>query len=909
MAMNMDAMLRIRADVQGENKIVALNRGLRSVETTAVGVTGAMRGMTGAAAGLSGALGTLVPLLSVAGLAGMVKGAIEAGDRINDLAQSTGITVEALSRFSKAASVSGTDIEGVSKGLVKLSKVMLDAATNGKQSAAAFAALGINIKNSDGSLKSADRVMLEVANRFKAMPDGVAKTALALKLFGKSGADLVPLLNMGGDAIDKMSTKMTTAFAQKADQYSDKLAILGGKVGALGADLTIALLPTLDKITDVLTSAIDGFSKLPGPIQQTAIASAAFALAFGPIKSLVSGTIGVFAALANGLEILRYQTALAGGVMPLLMGGIRALSAAILAIPGWGWALAGVVALGALSKALYDNNEDFRNWVNNVGTIVAGDFNNAMKNMQNLGASAVRGVSNEWQRLVNATKQAANAIGNAFSGPFGFIANAAGQVFGSVQRAIAQLWNNIPAPIRKALGQTAMQAALGPIGAYTTNVAIRAFEMGSQQTVNRAAKGDRQSNAPGYQADLSALNQGVSSGRGSGVDDAKQALENYNNALRSASDLLRDVKRKVEDVTLETKGLGKTGLDAIEQNYVQGYTRAKREIENLEQKLKDLRQQRDKASLKGIDTSELTKQIQKTADEIMNLRKAQDALGVAQAVDAAKKMLPSLDDYINRIGEAAQIEANRKHGIEGLTEVQKVQIAVERNHLRDLIAVNPELKKYVDALLEQAAAVDKLNKVQKETFNANFKQKLQDAYKSATDLGSAFGTVAVDAINGLSNKIVEFAETGKAAFADLAREILRSLAQIAIKAAIFQFAKAVVPGLFAADGMVATNGIRPFAAGGIVTSPTMFAFANGGVPGVGLMGEAGPEAIIPLKRGADGKLGVAGGGGTSVVVNVDASGSSVQGDSGRGEQLGRAISQAVQAELIKQRRPGGLLAA
>jgi lambda family phage tail tape measure protein len=56
----------------------------------------------------------------------------------------------------------------------------------------------------------------------------------------------------------------------------------------------------------------------------------------------------------------------------------------------------------------------------------------------------------------------------------------------------------------------------------------------------------------------------------------------------------------------------------------------------------------------------------------------------------------------------------------------------------------------------------------------------------------------------------------------------------------------------------------------------LFPFAKG----TGLMGEAGPEAIIPLKRGRDGKLGVAGGGGgtTNVVVNVDASGSSVEGD-------------------------------
>jgi lambda family phage tail tape measure protein len=115
-------------------------------------------------------------------------------------------------------------------------------------------------------------------------------------------------------------------------------------------------------------------------------------------------------------------------------------------------------------------------------------------------------------------------------------------------------------------------------------------------------------------------------------------------------------------------------------------------------------------------------------------------------------------------------------------------------------------------------------------------------------------------------------------------------------------------GIFANGGMFA-NGIQPFAAGGVVNSPTLFKFANGGAGRLGLMGEAGPEAIIPLKRGRDGKLGVSGGGSTSVVVNVDAKGTTVQGDSGQGQALGRAISAAVQQELIKQRRPGGLLAA
>ena len=119
------------------------------------------------------------------------------------------------------------------------------------------------------------------------------------------------------------------------------------------------------------------------------------------------------------------------------------------------------------------------------------------------------------------------------------------------------------------------------------------------------------------------------------------------------------------------------------------------------------------------------------------------------------------------------------------------------------------------------------------------------------------------------------------------------------------------PSLFAQGGVFGANKIVPYASGGVVTRPMLFPFANGGAIGTGLMGEAGPEAIMPLQRGPNGKLGVmaAGGGTTSVVVNVDATGgSSVQGDDDKANQLGKVISAAVQSELIKQKRPGGLLA-
>jgi hypothetical protein len=166
---------------------------------------------------------------------------------------------------------------------------------------------------------------------------------------------------------------------------------------------------------------------------------------------------------------------------------------------------------------------------------------------------------------------------------------------------------------------------------------------------------------------------------------------------------------------------------------------------------------------------------------------------------------------------------------------------------------------------------------------------------------------------------VEFVTTGKINFRDFANEIIKQLIRIAIQQAILKpllqgfgsifggaSGGAGIAGgqsiLAAANGIVAANGIQPFAAGGIVNRPTLFKFAQGGTMQSGLMGEAGPEGILPLKRGRDGKLGVianGGGAGTTINVSVDATGSSVEGDGGQANQLGKVIAVAVQQEMMR----------
>lgn len=527
---NLDALLRIKTDVQGANQIVALNRGLQGVERTAAGASVAMRGMAGSSALLTSSLGALAPLLSAAGLVGLVKGAIDAGDAMNDLSQRTGVSVEALAKFKKAASTSGTDIDSVAKSLGRLSKGMFEAATTGKGKAAdALNALGISAKDAAGNIKSADAVTLEIANRFKAMPDGVTKTALAMALFGKSGAEMIPMLNMGGAAIDSLSVKMTKAFAEKADEYKDKLAILGGKVGALGADLAIALLPALNAVTDAVTAGVTAFNSMPGVLQSATLSAATLALAWGPLTGLM-GTLAkaTVPLVANAMANLALQTALAGSTLPPLSAGLAMVKGATLAIPGWGWALAGVAALTSLTAYVYSTNKAFRDFVGNLGDVINGDFKRSMEAMGNFAASAGQFITGTWNKLVSFAQSVGSSIAQAFAGPFGFIANAASSAMSLVSGAIQGMINAIPKPIRDKLGLALGNAVAGamPLVSYPVSAVGRALSMGPRPDAAQNGGGGVAAPAMG------ALNMGGggggAAGGGSGAGASKPSQAEVN---------------------------------------------------------------------------------------------------------------------------------------------------------------------------------------------------------------------------------------------------------------------------------------------------------------------------------------------------------------------------------------------
>ena len=204
-------------------------------------------------------------------------------------------------------------------------------------------------------------------------------------------------------------------------------------------------------------------------------------------------------------------------------------------------------------------------------------------------------------------------------------------------------------------------------------------------------------------------------------------------------------------------------------------------------------------------------------------------------------------------------------------------------------------------------SVDNLDKSITKTFGTQMREKLKTFSDSIKTVQESMADVVVKGIKGMEDALVKFVETGKLNFSDLARSIIADMARIAIQQTITKPLTNFFSGLFGnANGNAFVDGqVQKYAYGGIVNKPTLFPMANG----MGLMGEAGAEAILPLRRGSNGKLGVesSGGGSTIINVSVDASGSTVEGNTGQANEFGNVLAAAIQAELINQKRAGGLL--
>jgi len=303
MAMNMDAMLRIKADVQGENNIRRLGNSLQGLQGQAKNAAMGFNSLKGAVGGFATAIaGSAI----VAGLGAIVKKSIDAGDELFNLQAKTGLAANSLIGIGNAAKLADVDMGTLGKGLTKLNVNLVKAAEGNEELARKFQALGINVKNANGQVVPADKALKQIADRFADMPDGAQKAAAAVALFGKSGADLIPLLNEGAASMEKFTYKVGEDFAARSDKFNDTITELGIKTQGFGLELTDALLPALQSILEVFSDLFNSkqdFTELFAVIKfGIRIVASAIFVTIKLVDVLIKNTVTAFEAISKALK-------------------------------------------------------------------------------------------------------------------------------------------------------------------------------------------------------------------------------------------------------------------------------------------------------------------------------------------------------------------------------------------------------------------------------------------------------------------------------------------------------------------------------------------------------------------------------------------------------------------------------
>ena len=236
---------------------------------------------------LQGVFGALGVGVSLGALAANIKSVVNNADEMGKLAQKTGTAVDALSKLDYAAKLANVSREQLATGLEKLSKNLLAAQTGSTEAAQAFQLIGLDPKQ----FSSADEALKAVAEKFANMPDGVNKTAAAIKLFGKSGAELVPLLNAGAsglkemaDEAEKLGIVISSKMAADSERFNDNMTRLSETSRGLWIQL-VGNSGLLDALNEIAQSMVDTAKK-------SGVLAAAFVGLGEAFKAAIFGTRG-----------------------------------------------------------------------------------------------------------------------------------------------------------------------------------------------------------------------------------------------------------------------------------------------------------------------------------------------------------------------------------------------------------------------------------------------------------------------------------------------------------------------------------------------------------------------------------------------------------------------------------------
>jgi tape measure domain-containing protein len=716
---------------------------------------------------------------------------------------------------------------------------------------------------------------------------------------GKLSADIVinALKRIESEGAGKIAALVQNSDTQKFKDLQNAVDDLSVAVGN-------ELLPVVTPLIKDLTSLVGTIAALPDPVKNATGEIVKLIAQFLLLQKAIQITIGLQTALAaltiqsNKLNVAttagssafalyaNNAAALAPKVAKTsaLLGNLRA---AMLAIPGAGWTAAAILGLGLLGKAVFDTNETFQNFVNNIGGVIASDFRSAVDGMADDARTSASNMQKAYEELPpglspiakfirelfqgafkdtsNAAETSAAVSSNAFNDFFNGLASQGAAGFNGLSAIINNWWSNLPAPIRNIFSGNAVSMLAGAVGA-AGSAASRASAPNAQATGIYGRYGAPSSQVPFAKKTPApnAMNTPVGStvgggggGRAAGggaskaADEAKRLADELQRSVERGDDLFRQFSRQA--VLLGTASETERKRLQIQYDY-QDRVREINELKDAEQKVNLMAVNDEIRRLQTLElqTEELKKQLE-LFYELAGLSMGGMLPGGTGAfrtdinLDPSDRAQQKIDEYKTKLAELQDPINMAQRGAQGIGDA----------------------------------------------FSSSFQGIITGTQTAQEALASFFQNIAKS-------------------FLDMATEII---AQMVIMYAFKQLLN-----LFGGGGSgIGAVGNFSGAFSGTASSFNPASFGMGLLPGRAkggpvssgqtyMVGERGPELFVPGRSGtivANDKMA---GGSTNVVVNVDAKGSSVEGNEQGANQLGRVISAAVQSELIKQQRPGGILA-
>ena len=282
----------------------------------------------------------------------------QAADDINTLSKVTGISAYELQKYNAAADLVDVSTEAIAKSHARLSKNMASAANGSKAQAEAFAKLGVNVTNADGSLRDSDAVFQDVITALGGMKNETERDALAMQLMGKSAMELNPLIEDQGETYKNVAdtlAKYNLDFVDqetldKANEFNDQLdmmKVLGTTaLSVVGAQLAEYLAPALEKVVGWVGKLAEWLSNLDPRILTIIGVVGALVAGIAPLLIILGKVAFAISSIMSVMATLNLSFTALMGPIGIVIGIIAALIAiGVLLYKNWDTIKAKLTAL------------------------------------------------------------------------------------------------------------------------------------------------------------------------------------------------------------------------------------------------------------------------------------------------------------------------------------------------------------------------------------------------------------------------------------------------------------------------------------------------------------------------------------------------------------------------------------